>query len=64
MNWQRPVMVRSGRGPFRPARPRRARAMHDFFLENLRNPARIRRAGLIRQFSSGQLDSSHLQDHA
>ena len=65
MNWQRPVMVRSGRGPFRPARPRRARAMHDFFyLENLRNPARIRRAGLMRQFSSGQLDSSHLQDHA
>jgi hypothetical protein len=25
-------MVRSGRGPFRPGRPRRARAMHDFFL--------------------------------
>jgi hypothetical protein len=24
-------MVRSGRGPFKPARPRRARAMHDFF---------------------------------
>ena len=29
--WQRPVMVRSGRGPFKPARPRRARAMHNFF---------------------------------
>jgi hypothetical protein len=28
-----------------------------FFLENLRNPARIRRAGLMRQFRSGQLDS-------
>jgi hypothetical protein len=25
-------MVRSGRGPFKPARPRRARAMHNFFL--------------------------------
>jgi hypothetical protein len=32
-------MVRSGRGPFKPARPRRARAMHEFFPENLRNPA-------------------------
>jgi hypothetical protein len=42
---QRPVMVRSGRGPFKPARPRRARALHEFcFFENLRNPARIRRA--------------------
>ena len=30
---QRPVMVRSGRGPFRPARARRARAMHNFFFE-------------------------------
>jgi hypothetical protein len=27
---ERPVMVRSGRGPFRPARARSARAMHDF----------------------------------
>jgi hypothetical protein len=27
---QRPVMVRSGRGPLRPARARRARAMHEF----------------------------------
>jgi hypothetical protein len=32
--------------------------MHEIFLENLRNPARIRRAGLTRQFSFGQLDSS------
>jgi hypothetical protein len=32
-NWQRPVMVRSGRGPFRPTWPPRARAMHDFFLK-------------------------------
>ena len=31
--------------------------MHDFFPENLRNPARSRRAGLMRQFRSGQLDS-------
>jgi hypothetical protein len=51
---QRPVMVRSGRGPFKPARPRRARAMHDFFSENLLNPAHNRRAGLMRQFRPGQ----------
>jgi hypothetical protein len=57
-NWKRPVMVRSGRGPFRPARPRRERAMHETFLENLRNPAHIRRAGLMRQFSSLQIYSS------
>jgi hypothetical protein len=31
--------------------------MHEFFPENLRNPARNRRAGLMRQFRSGQLDS-------
>jgi hypothetical protein len=31
--------------------------MHDFFFENLRNPAHNRRAGLMRQFSSGQLYS-------
>jgi hypothetical protein len=51
-------MVRSDRGPFRPARPRRARAMHEIFFEKLRNPARSRRAGLMRQFRSGQLDST------
>jgi hypothetical protein len=51
-------MVRSGRGPFRPARPRRVRAMHEFIFENLRNPARGRRAGAMRQFRSGQLDST------
>jgi hypothetical protein len=27
-----------------------ARAMHEIFFENFRNPARIRRAGLMRQF--------------
>jgi hypothetical protein len=54
-SWQRPVMVRSGRGPFRPAR--RARAMHEFFLENLRNPARGRSAGSVRQFPTAQLVS-------
>ena len=32
--------------------------MHDFFLEILRNPARSRRAGLMHQFHSGQLDST------
>ena len=55
-------MVRSGRGPFKPARPGRARAMHDFFLENLRNPTRDRRACVMRQFSSGQLDSTTAVD--
>ena len=34
--------------------------MHEFFLENLRNPARNRRADLMRQFWSGQLDSIKL----
>jgi hypothetical protein len=29
-----------------------------FFPENLRNPARSRRAGLMRQFCPGQLDST------
>ena len=32
--------------------------MHEFFFENLRNPVRNRRAGLMRQFRSGLLDSS------
>jgi hypothetical protein len=50
-------MVRSGRGPFKPARPRRARAMHEFFSENLLNPAHDRRAGLMRQFRPGQVYS-------
>ena len=36
----------------------RARCMK--FFENLRNPARIRRAGLVRKFRSGQLDSIFL----
>jgi hypothetical protein len=31
--------------------------MHEIFFENLRYPALIRRAGLMRQFRSGQLDS-------
>ena len=55
--------IRSWSLQTRAAAPR-ARDAWIFFLENLRNPARIRRAGLMRQFSSGQLDSSHLQDHA
>jgi hypothetical protein len=55
---QRPVMVRSGRGPFKPAQPRRARAMHEIFFENLRNPAHIRRAGLMRQFCPDQVYST------
>jgi hypothetical protein len=34
---------------------RRARAMHEFFFGNLRNPARGRRAGLMHQFRCNQL---------
>jgi hypothetical protein len=30
-----------------------------FVFENLRNPARDRRAGLMRHFCPGQLDSMH-----
>jgi hypothetical protein len=48
-------MVRSGRGPSKTG-GRAVSAKHDFFFENLRNPARIRRGGLMRQFRSGQLD--------
>jgi hypothetical protein len=33
--------------------------MHEFPPENLRNPARSRRAGPMRQFRSGQLDSNN-----
>ncbi len=32
--------------------------MHEFFPENLLNPARSRRAGLMRQFRSDQLDNT------
>jgi hypothetical protein len=32
--------------------------MHEIFFENLRNPARNRRAGLMRQFRFRQLDST------
>jgi hypothetical protein len=56
---KRLVMVRSGRGPFKPARPRRARAMHEFFPAKLRNPAHNRRAGLMRQFRTGQVYSMY-----
>ena len=35
--------------------------MHEIFFENLRNPARIRRVGLMREFRSGQLDSSTVE---
>jgi hypothetical protein len=31
--------------------------MHEFFFENLRNPARVRRAGAMRQVPSNQLNS-------
>jgi hypothetical protein len=55
---QRPVMVRSGRGPFKPTRPRRGGAMHEIFFENLRNPARIRLAGIMRQFCPSQVYSA------
>jgi hypothetical protein len=32
--------------------------MHEFFFENLRNPARIRRAGVMRQFPTNQVYST------
>jgi hypothetical protein len=52
-SWSDPVVVPSNpRG-----RAARARCMN-FFFENLRNPARCRRADLMRQFRSGQLDST------
>jgi hypothetical protein len=54
-------MVRSGRGPFKPAWTRRARAMHEMFFENLRNPVHIRRVGLMRQFCPGQVYSNQKQ---
>jgi hypothetical protein len=37
--------------------------MHDFFLENLQNPARSHRAGLMRQFRFYQLDSTKFSTH-
>ena len=46
-----------GRVNVKRTRPRRARAMHEFFFENLRNPAHNRRAGLMRQFPTGQVYS-------
>jgi hypothetical protein len=51
-SWSDPVVVPSN------PRGRTARAMHEIFFENLRNPACSRRAGLMRQFRSGQLDST------
>jgi hypothetical protein len=36
---------------------RAARAMHEFLFQILRNPALDRRAGVMRQFPTGQLDS-------
>ena len=38
--------------------------MHEFFFENLRNPARNRRADLMRQFRSGQLVSTRVDARA
>jgi hypothetical protein len=45
-NRQRPVMVRSGRGPVKPARVRRVRAMHVLFFlrKNTKSGARAPRA--------------------
>jgi hypothetical protein len=36
------------------------RAMHEFFLEKLRNPARDRCAGVMRQFPPTQLNSTRV----
>ena len=43
-------------------RKRGARALQEFFPENLRNPVRARHAGAVRQFSTTQLDSMHFKD--
>jgi hypothetical protein len=51
----------SWEGKLSNANGRAARAMLKFFFENLRNLARIRRAGLMRQFRFSQLDSPHQQ---
>ena len=56
-DWQRPVMVKSGRSLVQPARARHGHAMHEYCFENLRNPARARRAKAMRQFPTGQVDS-------
>jgi hypothetical protein len=42
---QRPFLEDFGRQTVKSARTRRARAMHEIFFENLRNPARARQAG-------------------
>ena len=56
--WQRPESgSREGKLSNPRARPARARCII-FFFENLRNPARSRRAGLMRQFCPSQLDST------
>ena len=42
------------------ARARRGRAMQEFFFENLGNPARVSRVGVMRQFSTAQFNSTVL----
>ena len=55
-DWQRPVMVRSGRDAMKPARARRGVPMHEYCFENIRNPTRARRAKATRQFPTSQVD--------
>jgi hypothetical protein len=62
-----PIVVVNGSGSWEGKlsnpRGRAARAIQKYFFENLRNPARDRRAGAMRQFPSGQLDSMHTYVH-
>jgi hypothetical protein len=51
-SWSDPVVVPSDQSA-----PRRARAMHEFFFEKLRNPARVHRVEAMRQFFTIQLNS-------
>jgi hypothetical protein len=57
-DWQRPVSG-SREGKLSNSRGRDAHAMHEFFFfENLRKSTRARRAGAMRQFPTGQVNSS------
>ena len=57
--WQRPESG-SREGKLSNGRARAARAMQEFFFENLGNPARVSRVGVMRQFSTAQFNSTVL----
>jgi hypothetical protein len=50
-SWSDPVVIPSN------PRGRATRAMHEYFSENYRNPARGGRAGAMRQFPTAQVYS-------